>query len=98
MDSWFSAHFDPGTQAYYKHIGVYAYTKDFLFTYTNLPKSRLEEAEKLEQLRVLENGYKIKTIETKLDTIGVDTPEDLKKVEKHLRGETVEDAHSPQAE
>jgi len=69
---------------YYKHIGIYAYTKDFLFTYTNLPKSRLEEAEKLEQLRALENGYRIKTIETEFDTIGVDTLEDLKKVEKAL--------------
>ncbi|MFH1381175.1 MAG: 3-deoxy-manno-octulosonate cytidylyltransferase [Candidatus Omnitrophota bacterium] len=69
----------------YKHIGIYAYTKDFLFTYTNLPKSNLEDAEKLEQLRVLENGYKIKTIETDFDTIGVDTPEDLMKVEERLR-------------
>ena len=62
---------------YYKHIGLYSYTKDFLFTYTNLPKSVLEEDEKLEQLRVLEHGYKIKTIETRYDTIGVDTQEDL---------------------
>ena len=69
----------------YKHIGLYAYTKDFLFTYTNLPKSKLEEAEKLEQLRALENGYKIKTVETDFDTIGVDTAEDLKKVEEILR-------------
>ncbi|MGB2705736.1 MAG: 3-deoxy-manno-octulosonate cytidylyltransferase [Candidatus Omnitrophota bacterium] len=72
-------------QYYYKHIGIYAYTKDFLFTYTNLPKSGLEETEKLEQLRALENGYKIKTIETEFDTIGVDTPEDLRKVEGMLR-------------
>lgn len=69
---------------YYKHIGLYAFTKDFLFTFRNLPKSSLEEAEKLEQLRVLENGYKIKTVETKLDTVGVDTPEDLKRVEEAL--------------
>ena len=70
---------------YYKHIGIYAYTKDFLFTYTNLPKSKLEEAEKLEQLRAIENGYKIKVIDTEFDTIGVDTPEDLKKVEELIR-------------
>jgi len=70
---------------FYKHIGIYAYTKDFLFTYTNLPKSGLEETEKLEQLRALENGYKIKTIETEFDTVGVDTPEDLKKVEEVLK-------------
>ena len=73
------------SQYCYKHIGIYAYTKDFLFTYTNLPKSRLEDIEKLEQLRALENGYKIKTIETEFDTIGVDTPEDLKKVEELLK-------------
>lgn len=69
----------------YKHVGIYAYTKDFLFTYTNLPKSGLEDTEKLEQLRALENGYRIKTIETEYDTIGVDTPEDLKRVEEFLR-------------
>lgn len=64
---------------YYKHIGIYAYAKDFLFTFKSLPQSRLEKTEKLEQLRVLENGYKIKVIETKFDTIGIDTPEDLDK-------------------
>ena len=65
---------------YYKHIGLYGYTKDFLFTYNNLPVSNLEKVERLEQLRVLENGFRIKVIETKYDTIGVDTPQDLKKV------------------
>lgn len=69
---------------YYKHIGLYAFTKDFLFTFRNLPKSSLEEAEKLEQLRALENGYKIKTVETKLDTVGIDRPEDLKRAEDEL--------------
>lgn len=64
---------------YYKHIGIYAYTKDFLFQFTNLPKSHLEMTEALEQLRVLEGGYKIKVIETKFDTIGIDTPEDLER-------------------
>jgi len=84
--SWFSHHsYDPESVRYYKHIGIYAYTKDFLFTYTNLPKSMLENSEKLEQLRALENGYKIRTIETQYDTIGVDTLEDLKKVEEALR-------------
>lgn len=63
----------------YKHIGLYAYTKDFLFTFKSLPQSRLEKIERLEQLRVLENGYKIKVIETKFDTIGIDTQEDLEK-------------------
>jgi len=70
--------------SYYKHIGLYAFTKDFLFTFRDLPKSSLEEAEKLEQLRVLENGYKIKTVETKFDTVGIDRPEDLKKAEDEL--------------
>lgn len=70
---------------YYKHIGLYGYTKDFLFTYKNLPISRLEKIEQLEQLRVLEDGYKIKVIETKYETIGVDTPEDLERVKNYLR-------------
>jgi len=69
---------------YYKHIGLYAFTKDFLFTFRNLPKSSLEEAEKLEQLRVLEYGYKIKTIETKFDTVGIDRPDDIKRAEEEL--------------
>ena len=69
---------------YYKHIGLYAYTKDFLFTIRNLPVSRLEKMEKLEQLRVLEEGYKIKVIETKFETIGVDTPADLEKLKEYL--------------
>lgn len=70
------------TGIYYKHLGIYAYRKDFLLNYKNLPKSNLEETEKLEQLRVLEAGYKIKTVLTDVETIGVDTPEDLQRVEK----------------
>lgn len=72
---------------YYKHIGLYGYTKDFLFIYKNLPPSTLEKTERLEQLRVLENGFRIKAIETKYDTISVDTPEDLEKVKAHLKEE-----------
>ncbi|MFC1657949.1 3-deoxy-manno-octulosonate cytidylyltransferase [Candidatus Omnitrophota bacterium] len=72
---------------YYKHIGLYAYTKDFLFRYKNILPSSLERAEKLEQLRVLEEGLRIKVIETKFDTIGVDTPADLEKVTQILSGE-----------
>ena len=72
---------------YYKHIGLYAYTKDFLFTYKNIPLSSLESAECLEQLRVLEEGYRIKVIETKFDTIGVDTPQDLDRVKRILAKE-----------
>lgn len=69
---------------HYKHIGLYAYTKDFLFTYKNLAESNLEKLEKLEQLRILENGYRIKVIETKFETFGVDTPDDLARVRKYL--------------
>src|SRR3990167_1561164 len=70
--------------AYYKHIGLYAYSKDFLFIFKNLPESNLERIEKLEQLRVLEEGFRIKVIETNIPTLGVDTPEDLEKVKKML--------------
>jgi len=70
---------------YYKHLGLYGYTKDFLFIYKNLPQSRLEKLEKLEQLRILENGYRIKVVETKFETYGVDTPQDLLKVRKMVQ-------------
>jgi 3-deoxy-manno-octulosonate cytidylyltransferase (CMP-KDO synthetase) len=64
----------------YKHIGMYGYRKDFLLKFIKMERSTLEKYESLEQLRVLENGYNIKAIETKYDTISVDTPEDLIKV------------------
>jgi 3-deoxy-manno-octulosonate cytidylyltransferase (CMP-KDO synthetase) len=67
---------------YYKHIGLYVYRREFLFTYTDLDPTYLEKKEKLEQLRALENGYRIKVVETKHDTIGVDTEKDLIKVRK----------------
>ncbi len=69
---------------FYKHLGIYAYRRDFLLTFTKLPKSKLENIEQLEQLRALEAGYKIKTVLTERDTIAVDTPEDLQKVETFL--------------
>ncbi len=69
----------PATPPYYKHIGIYGYTKSFLQTYTQMPPSILEQAEKLEQLRVLENGYTIQMIETTEDALGIDTPEDYEK-------------------
>ena len=75
--------------AYYKHIGLYGYTKDFLFTYKNLPLSELEKTERLEQLRVLDEGLRIKVIETKYDTIGVDTAGDLEKVKLYLKKEKI---------
>jgi len=76
---------DPGHLLHYKHIGLYAYTKDFLFTYKNLQASRLEKLERLEQLRILENGYRIKVVETKFETVGVDTQDDLERVKQLIR-------------
>jgi 3-deoxy-manno-octulosonate cytidylyltransferase (CMP-KDO synthetase) len=64
---------------YYKHIGLYAYRADVLREITLLPQSPLEIAESLEQLRWLENGYRIKTGITHIDTIGIDTPEDMER-------------------
>ena len=58
-----------------------------MFTFVNLPPSTLEKAEGLEQLRALENGYKIKVLETAYDTVGIDTPEDLAKAEEMLSKE-----------
>lgn len=72
---------------YYKHIGVYGYRREFLLTYTDLPESMLEKIEKLEQLRVLENGYKIKVLETDYNSISVDTAEDIVIAEKIAKGE-----------
>ena len=69
---------------YYKHIGIYAYRKDALQQFTQLPPSLLEETEKLEQLRYLENGFRIRLTVTDIPTIGIDTPEDLEKARKRL--------------
>ena len=65
--------------SHYRHIGIYAYRADVLKQITRLPQSPLEIAERLEQLRWLENGYKIKVGVTNTETIGIDTPEDLEK-------------------
>ena len=67
-----------------KHIGLYAYRRKVLREVTSLPQSSLEIAESLEQLRWLQNGYKIKVGETDIETIGIDTPEDLAKAESKL--------------
>lgn len=68
----------------HKHIGIYSYRKNALLKLTSLAPSRLEQIEKLEQLRALENGLKIKVHETDFETFGVDTPEDLERIEKWL--------------
>lgn len=65
---------------YYKHIGLYVYRRDFLLGYSQLPVGPLEKAECLEQLRALENGYRIRVVETEYESLGVDTPEDLERV------------------
>ncbi|WP_353121494.1 3-deoxy-manno-octulosonate cytidylyltransferase [Dysgonomonas capnocytophagoides] len=69
---------------FYKHIGMYAYRVDILSKITELPQSSLELAESLEQLRWIENGYKIKVGYTNVETIGIDTPDDMEKALKLL--------------
>jgi 3-deoxy-manno-octulosonate cytidylyltransferase (CMP-KDO synthetase) len=69
---------------YFRHIGVYAYRRQSLLDFVSLPQGRLEQAEKLEQLRFLENGTPIRMVQTAYQGIGIDTPEDLKNVEKFL--------------
>lgn len=69
----------------YKHIGIYAYRRDFLLKYAKLEPTPLEQAESLEQLRALEHGYRIKVLKTDFKSIGVDTAEDLEKVNRLLQ-------------
>lgn len=76
---WLAGH------TYYKHIGLYAYRAEVLKEITSLPQSSLELAESLEQLRWLENGYTIKVGVTQVETIGIDTPEDLERAEEFLK-------------
>lgn len=69
---------------YYKHIGIYAYRAQVLQEIVRLPQSPLEIAERLEQLRWIENGYRIRVAVTNVQSIGIDTPEDLIKAEKYI--------------
>lgn len=69
---------------YWKHIGLYGYRRDFLLGYSQLPQSRLELAESLEQLRALANGYRIKVAEVDYEAVGVDTPADLARIREML--------------
>ncbi len=77
-EEWLARH------TFYKHIGLYAFRADVLRAVTALPQSPLELAESLEQLRWLENGYKIGVGISEVETIGIDTPEDLEKAERFL--------------
>lgn len=72
-------------RTHFKHIGLYAYRRNALESFHRLPPGRLEQAERLEQLRFLENGIPIAVAETKQDTIGVDTPEDLERAIRYFR-------------
>ena len=70
---------------YKKHLWLYAYKRNFLLDYVKIPQTPLEKLESLEQLRILENGYAIQLIETQFDSIGIDTREDLEKLENILK-------------
>ena len=72
---------------YLKHLGVYAYRREVLHEVTQLPQSSLEKAESLEQLRWLENGYRIRVGITNVETVGIDTPEDLQRAEEFLKAQ-----------
>jgi 3-deoxy-manno-octulosonate cytidylyltransferase (CMP-KDO synthetase) len=69
----------------YKHVGLYVYRRDFLLRFAAMPPTFLEISEKLEQLRAIENGVRIRVVETEFESIGVDTPEDLAKVQERHR-------------
>src|ERR1700728_1618794 len=73
---------DGSTPRYFKHLGLYAYRKPALDFFVSQPESSLEKAERLEQLRFMENGIPIYVAETPYDSVGVDTEEDLRRVEK----------------
>ena len=74
----------PSSYPFLKHLGLYAYRREVLREITQLPQGELEKAESLEQLRWLENGYKIRVGLTDIETVGIDTPADLEKAEKFL--------------
>ena len=76
---WLSKHF------FYRHIGIYTYRGTFLSKISGLPPGTLEKAERLEQLRILENGYKIRAVITTYHSLCVDTPEDLHQVENFIK-------------
>ena len=70
---------------FWQHIGIYGYQRNFLLKFCNLPDSHLEKEERLEQLRALENGYRIKVLEASFATLSIDTPQDIIMVENFLK-------------
>jgi 3-deoxy-manno-octulosonate cytidylyltransferase (CMP-KDO synthetase) len=72
-----------GESRFYKHVGLYVYRREFLLAFARLSPTPLERAEALEQLRALEHGFRIKTVETAFDFVEVDTPDDLERVRRH---------------
>lgn len=87
-EEWNKGSAVPSELGAFKHIGLYVYRRDFLLRFAAMPQSRLEETEKLEQLRALENGYRIRVVETDKICIGVDAPEDVARVERLLSAGT----------
>jgi len=75
----------PHSGTHYKHIGLYVYRRNFLLKYSDLPIGPLEKAESLEQLRAIENGFRIRVVETDYESFGVDTPADLERVRQMIR-------------
>lgn len=75
---------------YFKHIGLYVYRREFLLQYSSLPVGPLEQAERLEQLRAIENGFRIRVVETEYESLGVDTPEDLERVSRLVETTSLE--------
>lgn len=77
-----------GESRVFRHVGIYAYRKDFLLKFCSMAQTELELAEAIEPLRAMENGYKIRVFETEYDSVGVDYPEQIQKVERIIRGRT----------
>lgn len=73
-----------------KHIGLYGFRRDFLLTFATLPKTPLERAESLEQLRAIEHGFRIRVVDTRYESVEVDTPEDLERARRMAAGSTAE--------
>ena len=81
---WLREEKAPVGAQHWKHLGLYVFRRDVLLEFPTLPPGELEKLEQLEQLRLLENGYKIRVVETEYDSVSVDTPEDLPRVEQLL--------------